>query len=185
MFNLYYNAFKKELMNIVLVGYMGSGKSAIGTELANYLNLKFIDLDHYIEKKEGKSINRIFEESGDIYFRNIETKYLKMCLKEFDKIVLSLGGGTPCYNNNLKYINLTNNFSVYLKITNTKLAKRLIENKHNRPLVSDIDSEDRMIEFVSKHLFEREIYYKQTNLTIECSDRDIKTICDMIIYALN
>ena len=114
MFNLYYNAFKKELMNIVLIGYMGSGKSLIGSNLAKKIDYKFIDLDQYIEKNEACSISKIFEDSGDIYFRKIETKYLIKCLSQNNNIVLSLGGGTPCYNDNLTHINSTNNISIYL-----------------------------------------------------------------------
>ena len=118
MFNLYYNAFKKELMNIVLIGYMGSGKSLIGSHLAKKVDYKFIDLDQYIEKNETCSISKIFEDSGDIYFRKIETKYLIKCLSENNNIVLSLGGGTPCYNDNLTHINSANNISIYLKNNN-------------------------------------------------------------------
>ena len=108
MFNLYYNAFKKELMNIVLIGYMGSGKSFIGSHLAKKINYKYIDLDKYIETNEGCSISKIFDDSGDIYFRKIETKYLIKCLSENNNFVLSLGGGTPCYNDNFKFINSIN-----------------------------------------------------------------------------
>ena len=118
MFNLYYNAFNKELMNIVLIGYMGSGKSKIGTQLACKLGVKFIDLDQYIEKNENASIDNIFEQLGDIYFRKVESKYLSKCLSENKNFVLSVGGGTPCYNNNLDIINSNNNISIYLKNNN-------------------------------------------------------------------
>ena len=185
MFNLYYNAFKKELMNIVLIGYMGSGKSLIGSNLAKKIDYKFIDLDQYIEKNEACSISKIFEDSGDIYFRKIETKYLIKCLSENNNIVLSVGGGTPCYNDNLTHINSTNNISIYLKNNNVELAKRLYKNNNNRPLISTIESEQKMIEFVSKHLFERELYYTKASHTILCTDRSIKTICESIISILD
>ena len=100
MFNLYYNAFNKELMNIILLGYMGVGKSLIGQNLSSILNQKFIDLDKYIEIKHSKSINNIFIDSGDIYFRKIESESLNDCLLN-NNIILSVGGGTPCYNNNM------------------------------------------------------------------------------------
>ena len=185
MFNLYYNAFKKELMNIVLIGYMGSGKSLIGSHLAKKMNYKYIDLDKYIETNEGCSISKIFDDSGDIYFRKIETKYLIKCLSENNNIVLSLGGGTPCYNDNLKYINSTNNSSIYLKNNNVELSKRLFKSNNNRPLISAIKSEKKMIEFVSKHLFEREVFYNKASITIDCYKKDIYTICDLIISNLN
>ena len=185
MFNLYYNAFKKELMNIVLIGYMGSGKSLIGSHLAKKIDYKFIDLDQYIEKKEARSISKIFEDSGDIYFRKIETKYLIKCLSENNNIVLSVGGGTPCYNDNLTHINSTNNISIYLKNKNVELSKRLYKNNNNRPLILTIKSEQKMIEFVSKHLFEREVFYNKANVTIDCYNEDVYSICDLIISNLN
>ena len=185
MFNLYYNAFKKELMNIVLIGYMGSGKSLIGSNLAKKIDYKFIDLDQYIEKNEACSISKIFEDSGDIYFRKIETKYLIKCLSENNNIVLSLGGGTPCYNDNLTHINSANNISFYLKNNNVELSKRLFKNNDNRPLISTIKSEQKMIEFVSKHLFEREIFYNKANVTIDCYKKDVNSICDLIISNLH
>ena len=185
MFNLYYNAFNKELMNIVLIGYMGSGKSLIGSNLAKKIDYKFIDLDQYIEKNEACSISKIFEDSGDIYFRKIETKYLIKCLSENNNIVLSLGGGTPCYNDNLTHINSTNNISIYLKNNNVELSKRLYKNNNNRPLISTIKSEEKMIEFVSKHLFEREIFYNKANVTIDCYKKDVYSICDLIISNLH
>ena len=185
MFNLYYNAFKKELMNIVLIGYMGSGKSLIGSNLAKKIDYKFIDLDQYIEKNEACSISKIFEDSGDIYFRKIETKYLIKCLSENNSIVLSLGGGTPCYNYNLTHINSANNISIYLKNNNVELSKRLYKNNNNRPLISAIKSEKKMIEFVSKHLFEREFFYNKANVTIDCYKKDIDAICNLIISNLD
>ena len=111
MFNLYYNAFKKELMNIVLIGYMGSGKSLIGPYLAKKIKYKFIDLDKYIETKKSKSIHDIFKDSGDIYFRKIESQLLNDCLLNNSNIILSVGGGTPSYNNNMSLINSNNNIS--------------------------------------------------------------------------
>ena len=185
MFNLYYNAFKKELMNIVLIGYMGSGKSLIGSHLAKKIDYKFIDLDQYIEKNEACSISKIFKDSGDIYFRKIETKYLIKCLSENNNIVLSLGGGTPCYNDNLTHINSTNNTSIYLKNNNVELSKRLYKNNNNRPLIPAIKSEKKMIEFVSKHLFERELFYNKAKVTIDCYKKGVDPICDLIISNLD
>ena len=184
MFNLYYNAFKKELMNIVLIGYMGSGKSLIGSHLAKKIDHKFIDLDQYIETNEGCSISNIFDDLGDIYFRKIETKYLIKCLSENNNVVLSLGGGTPCYNDNLTHINSANNISFYLKNNNVELSKRLFKNSDSRPLISTIKSEQKMIEFVSKHLFEREVFYNKAGITIDCYKKDIYAICDLIISNL-
>jgi len=185
MFNLYYNAFNKELMNIILLGYMGVGKSLIGQHLSNILNQKFIDLDEYIETKKSKSIHDIFRDSGDIYFRKIESQLLNDCLLNNTNIILSVGGGTPCYNNNMSLINSNENISVYLKNRNVELAKRLFQIKEYRPLISDIESEEKMIEFVSKHLFEREVFYNQATVKINCHGNDINKICKEITSVLN
>ena len=92
-------------MILVLMGYMGSGKSTIGKKLSEVLMYNFIDLDDYITKRESLSIQDIFETKGEIYFRKKETEYLMEVLWEESNIILSLGGGTPCYGNNLKIIN--------------------------------------------------------------------------------
>ena len=111
-------------MNIILTGYMGSGKTEIGSRLSQKLGMKFIDLDQYIEKREDSSITKIFEKKGDIYFRKIESKYLHEIIKE-DNITLSLGGGTPCYHENYKIFNNDNNISFYLKHSLKNLSERL------------------------------------------------------------
>ena len=84
-------------MIIVLIGYMASGKSTIGRILADKLNYSFIDLDDYIEEKEQTSVSEIFKSKGEIYFRKLETTSLQALLNNKDNLVLSLGGGTPCY----------------------------------------------------------------------------------------
>ena len=164
---------------------MGVGMSLIGQHLSKILNRKFIDLDEYIETKKNKSIHDIFRDSGDIYFRKIESQLLNDCLLKNTSIILSVGGGTPCYNNNMSLINSNENISVYLKNKNVELAKRLFQIKECRPLISNIESEQKMIEFVSKHLFEREVFYNQATIKIDCHGNDINTICKEIISVLN
>ena len=100
-------------------------------------------------------------------------------------IILSVGGGTPCYNNNMSLINSNENISVYLKNRNVELAKRLFQIKEYRPLISEIESEEKMIEFVSKHLFEREVFYNQATVKIDCYGNDINRICNEITSVLN
>ena len=110
---------------------------------------------------------------------------LKRHISENKNFVLSVGGGTPCYNNNIGIINSNNNISIYLKNNNIDLSKRLYKNKNDRPLISGIESEEKMVEFVSKHLFEREFYYNRAIITIDCYNKDFKTICDLIISNLD
>ena len=170
-------------MNIILTGYMGCGKTEIGSRISQKLGMKFIDLDKYIEKREGSSIAKIFEKKGDIYFRIIESKYLHLIVKE-DDIILSLGGGTPCYHENHKIFNSDNNISFYLKYSRKNLSKRLFAIKKNRPLISQFESEDKLLEFVSKHLFEREYYYSMAKNTINCDYKSIDQISKQIIETL-
>src|SRR5210317_2178268 len=92
----------KQIMIISLIGYMASGKTAIGQELARIKDLNFMDLDAYIESREEMTIPQIFESKGEIYFRKIEGEYLSYVLENSDNLVLSHGGGTPCYGNNMK-----------------------------------------------------------------------------------
>ena len=117
-------------MKIILLGYMGSGKTTIGIQLARKLFLNFTDLDDFIEEKEQQSIKEIFKQKGEIYFRKIEHKYLKQFINENESYVLSLGGGTPCYAGNLDLI-LKNkkSLSFYLRGSIPTLFKRLSENK--------------------------------------------------------
>ena len=170
-------------MNIILTGYMGCGKTEIGARLSEKLCIKYIDLDQYIEKKEDSSITKIFEKKGDIYFRKIESRYLHEIIKE-DNIILSLGGGTPCYNENSKIFNSDNNISFYLKHSRKKITERLFSIKKNRPLISKFQSEEKLLEFVSKHLFERELYYSMAKNTINSDDKSIEEISIQIIETL-
>ena len=171
-------------MNIIILGYMGSGKSVIGRELSLKVNKKFIDLDSYIEEKEKDSISNIFKNNGDLYFRKQESKYLKEILNKNNDVVLSIGGGTPCYFDNLDMIISNNNVSFYLKNSNIQLTSRLFNEKNKRPLISNISSEEKLLEFVSKHLFEREFFYNSATYKIDCNDKSVSNLVDDIISSL-
>lgn len=163
-------------MKVVLLGYMGSGKSTVGKVLSSRLGISFIDLDSYIEKKEEKSISKIFEDEGEIYFRKKEHEYLKVLLKSEEDFVLSLGGGTPCYTGNmdsiLKYKLVK---SIYLNTNIKTLLKRLRNGKKNRPLISEL-SDDKLNEFIAKHLFERRFFYEQANFNIKVDDKSVSEL---------
>lgn len=161
-------------MKIVLVGYMASGKSSVGKVLAGSFDCNFIDLDEYIETKEGASITEIFSQKGEIYFRIKEIEYLKKILSLEENIILSVGGGTPCYGENMKLINDTAT-AVYLKASIKTLLDRLNKEKQNRPLVADLSLEN-MNEFIGKHLFERAYFYEQAKLIVKIDDKTIEEI---------
>ena len=119
-------------MKIILLGYMGSGKSTIARELSQKLDLEMIDLDDYISDKEQSSIASIFKNKGEIYFRKLENIALKEIITTKKKYVLSVGGGTPCYANNIEMI-LACDISIYLRGTIQTLRDRLVLEKENRP----------------------------------------------------
>ncbi len=163
-------------MKIILLGYMGSGKTTIGTQLAKKLYQDFTDLDEYIEKKENKTITEIFKEKGEIYFRKIEHTYLKKFINENDTYVLSLGGGTPCYANNMNIISKeTDLHSIYLKASVGTLYDRLKNNSSKRPLLAKLTKES-LIEYIAKHLFERNIYYEKAKHRISINSKGIDAI---------
>ena len=158
-------------MKIVLLGYMASGKSSIGKKLAKSLTMNFIDLDDYIIEKEKMSISAIFEKKGEIYFRNIENQYLKEILSKNEDFILSLGGGTPCYSNNMDIINSGKEVnSIYLQGSVKTMVTRLIKKKAKRPLIASL-RDDKIPEFVAKHLFERRFFYEQAKMTIKIDDK--------------
>ncbi len=164
-------------MKIFLSGYMGSGKSFIGKKLAKSLDYDYIDLDDHIEILEGKKINAIFEEKGELYFRSLETKVLKDVLEEPSDLVISLGGGTPCYGNNLDIIKEADKAkTVYLKASVETLTNRLFPEKIHRPVISHLEEKPQLEEFIRKHLFERGFYYNQSDIIIDVNNRDADEI---------
>ena len=162
-------------MKIVLLGYMASGKSTIGREISKKLDMKFIDLDDYISKREKSSISEIFKVKGEIYFRRIESLYLSEILNSKDSIILSLGGGTPCYSNNMELILNSEASSIYIKASIKTLVTRLTSEKNKRPLVAELEN-DKLTEFVAKHLFERRFFYEQASITVITEDKSIEEI---------
>ncbi|MDO4879899.1 MAG: shikimate kinase [Capnocytophaga sp.] len=164
---------------IILLGYMGSGKSVIGKRLAEKIQLPFIDLDTFIEKKEEKKIDEIFQQKGEIYFRKKEREYLNELLLSPSPMVLALGGGTPCYGDAMQMINKTTENVFYLQLSFQELTKRLLPQKKKRPLIAhleDVDLED----FIRKHLFDRNPFYMQANNIIKISGETIEEIIDRI-----
>ena len=166
-------------MKIVLLGYMGSGKSAIGSFLSEKLQIPFYDLDSEIEKIEQISIAKLFQTKGEIYFRKTENEVLKKILALEENFVLSLGGGTPCYYNNHELLNATGILSIYLKATTDTLVKRLMNEKNSRPLLHN-QEENALRDFINKHLFDRNFYYHQANKIITVDNKSIEKIANEI-----
>ena len=139
---------------------MGSGKSTLGRALATAKSISFVDLDAYIAEREKCSVPNIFKNKGEIYFRKKEALYLQEVLQKEEDIVLSLGGGTPCFGNNMQLIQAAAAVSIYLKYQPQSLTQRLLQEKDHRPLLAQIKEID-LEEFIRKHLFDRNPYYAQ------------------------
>ncbi|MGY6520870.1 MAG: shikimate kinase [Mongoliitalea sp.] len=161
----------RPILKIVLVGLPGSGKSTFGRKLAKDLNFAFIDLDEYLETKEGKTIPSIFYEQGEGAFRKLETQYLNEILDQIEGFVLSTGGGTPCFNDNMELIN-TKAISIFLDIPIDIIHKRLLHSEGNRPLFNGLDSTELKTKLEDlAHI--RTPYYNQSK--IKFSGEEIST----------
>jgi shikimate kinase len=171
-------------MKIVLLGYMASGKSSIGKRLSKKLSMRFLDLDDYIIEQEKMSISKIFELKGEVYFRLIEHKYLKEILAKDEKFILALGGGTPCYANNMEEINKENILSIYLQGSTATMIERLIRKKAKRPLIASL-GDDKIPEFVAKHLFERRPFYEQAKTTVKIDGKTKKEVAIELVTLLS
>lgn len=163
-------------MKIVLLGYMGSGKTTVGRILAERNKLQFQDLDDIISEREQQSISQLFSSKGEIYFRKKETEYLKEMLEANQKAVLTLGGGTPCYGMNMAFIKESGWKSVYLKTSIPTLVQRLRSESEQRPLISHLKSDEELTEFIGKHLFERSFYYDQASFKINTDHKTFEQL---------
>lgn len=170
-------------MIISLAGYMGSGKSHISKLLSKKLEFKLVDLDKEISHKNNASIANIFKNKGEIFFRKEERLMLEHILHSNENMVLSLGGGTPAYYDNMHLIN-QHSKSFFLQAKIPTLVERLSKQKGKRPIISHISDED-LPEFVAKHLFERNAYYNQCQYTISTDDKSPETIVEEIILHLH
>jgi shikimate kinase len=153
-------------MLIYLIGFMGAGKSSIGNALAKNLSYEFIDLDKAIEENEMMSILDIFHKRGENEFRRLEYKYLRH-LSLTDNTVISTGGGTACYFNNMHYMKQSG-LTIFLDVDIPTLADRLLKEKAKRPLVARFKKE-QLLEYLEVKLKERIFHYKKCHSFIDAS----------------
>ena len=144
------------MRRIILIGYMGSGKTTVGKALSKETGMMFYDLDWYIESRMRKTVSQIFAERGEEGFRQIEYNLLHE-VAEFEDVIISCGGGTPCFFDNMDYLNQQGDV-VYLKATPETLYKHLLMAKVERPLLKDKTPEE-LIAYITEHLKEREPFY--------------------------
>lgn len=160
------------MRKIILLGYMGCGKSTIAQKLAKTTGLPFLDLDQCIEERMNLSVNEIFEKKGEIYFRKLEHQIFDELLNSSQEIIIGLGGGTPCYANNHELFIGKNRTSIYLKASIDTLFERLHRNKSKRPLIAN-KTDSELKEFIAMHLFERSFYYTKASNTVVVDDKSV------------
>ncbi len=154
-------------MKVFLIGFMGSGKTSIGKKLAHFLKYDFIDLDKLIEVKTEMSIAEYFVKYGEEAFRKLEREVLQNTVYP-EKIIVATGGGMPCYFDNMDWMN-KNGITAYLSLPSKTLANRLENSKTERPLIQGLKG-DELVEFVTRKLAEREVFYNKAKFSISAAD---------------
>jgi shikimate kinase len=151
-------------MKIFLIGFMGSGKTHWGRLLSKKLGLTFYDLDTVIVDQEKKSVADIFAEKGEEYFRYKETEALDRIAEEENGFILSCGGGTPCFFNNIEFMK-KNGKVIWLNTSIDVLTQRLLKERKSRPLIREVDESD-LGRYIVRKLSERRMYYQQADVTV-------------------
>ena len=160
-----------------LVGYMGSGKSTIGKQLAAKLNYTFIDLDSLIEADYHSAINEILSNKGEAEFSGMEHNTLKRVIEK-NNIVVACGGGTPCYYENMDLMN-RNGITIYIKMSTDALISRLMQAKTSRPLLAN-KTEEELRTFVTTQLEKREDTYHQAHYVVKGKDLNVSELAKFL-----
>jgi shikimate kinase len=160
-------------MKIFLIGFMGSGKTHWGSIWAAKSGLPFFDMDNMIEKTENKTIAQIFELHGETYFRQLETKVLHTFAAQ-DNCIIACGGGTPCFNNNMQWMN-KNGTTIYLKATAEEITARLTNEQEKRPLIKNLNGKE-LLSFIKTKINEREKFYVTAKIILPVAEINEESI---------
>lgn len=155
------------MIRIFLVGYMGAGKTTLGKAFARDLKIPFIDLDWYIEERFHKTVSELFAERGEDGFREIERNMLHE-VGEFENVVISTGGGTPCFFDNMEYMN-KQGVTIFLEVDPAVLLNRLSSATQSRPILQD-KSEKELYTFIVEKVNARMKYYSQAQCTFNADE---------------
>lgn len=159
-------------MRFFLIGFMASGKTTIGREVARLTGYKFIDLDEQIEQSEGQSVSAIFAAQGEDAFRRMERKHLEAVCRAEGNLIVATGGGVPCFYDNMELMN-RHGMTLYLKFSPQDLKLRIqLSSQESRPLVAG-KSDEELLLFVTESLTRREPYYSRAAYTLEGNDLEI------------
>ncbi|MES1220604.1 MAG: shikimate kinase [Bacteroidota bacterium] len=168
-------------MKIFLIGFMGSGKTHWGRLLSQKLSIPFFDMDEQVVSHEGKSIVDIFSEKGEEYFRLLETDVLHIITESHESFVMACGGGSPCYFNNIEYMN-NSGITVWIKTPVEVLFQRLIKEKEARPLIKELN-DDQLKAYINKKFADRKIYYDQAEIIIDEEPLQLDKLVEKIFHA--
>jgi shikimate kinase len=167
-------------MKIFLLGFMGSGKTHWGRQLSKKLSIPFYDLDEQVISREGKSINEIFETNGEEYFRIIEKETLHIITESHDSMIMACGGGTPCYFNNIEYMNRSGT-TVWLDTPIPVLFERLLKERQHRPLLKNL-TDEQIRNFIIKKFSDRKIYYEQADVIMGENPVEMDKLIEKIFH---
>lgn len=168
-------------MKLFLIGFMGSGKTHWGTLLAAKLRFPFFDLDKVIAELEQKNIPEIFSEKGEEYFRYKEKEVLEKLVEEHQQFIISCGGGTPCFFNNIQFMK-KNGTVIWLNTQIDILVNRLLKDKSKRPLLKNI-ADKELKPFILKKILSRKLYYEQAHVILNEETLSVDTFTEIITNA--
>lgn len=168
-------------MTIFLTGYMASGKTTLGRAFARASGMQFIDLDFYIEQRFRRSVAGIFAEKGEEEFRRIEADVLRE-VGEFENVVISCGGGTPCFADNMDFMN-SRGITVWLDASVPLLCRRILQGGSKRPITARY-TPDELPGFVTAHLESRLPFYRKSQICIDGSRLESKAGIDSTVAML-
>jgi len=174
------------MQRIFLIGFMGAGKTTLGKALARRMDLSYIDTDHFIENRYRKKVSDIFACEGEDKFRDLEHRVI--CeIAEFENVVVSSGGGLPCFYDNMKVMNQAG-LTVYLEVSVDELATRLTLSKTARPVLQGRQGTE-LTSFITESLRKRSVFYKQAKLSLDANlmatKGDISTLIDHLERQVN
>ena len=160
---------------------MGSGKTHWGHLLSEKLGMRFFDLDEQVTEHAGKSIPEIFAGEGEEQFRLIEKEVLYIITESHESFVMACGGGSPCYFNNIEYMNKSGT-TVWINTPLDTLFQRLIGEKEKRPLIKQL-SDEQIKGFIAKKFSDRKIYYEQASVTVDEEPVQLDQLIEKIFHA--
>lgn len=172
-----YNSPSRGLGSFFLVGFMGSGKTHWGKIWATANHLAFIDLDEVIEKKAGKTVAEIFETKGENYFRQLEAAALRTCA-DLQNTIIACGGGTPCFENNMQWMN-DHGITIYISCKSQEILTRVLTEQEKRPLIKKINPAELLF-FIEQKVKERLPFYTQAKFIVESSQLTDNSLSSII-----